>query len=226
MAFVHSPKVVTDGLVLALDAGNTKSYASGSTTWLDKSGFGNNGTLINGPTFNSANGGSIVFDGVDDYTGNFPIQISGTGSKTVGTWFNINTTSRAGLCGTRPFLGSYGWVFTVNRTTPGNLTYFHTGGSIIEQAAGITTNKWYHGCLTYNTSTLTAALYLNGTVIASLGSFTPSSVSSVNGFVGCEQESSVEFFKGSIASTQIYNRALSAQEVLQNYNATKGRFGL
>jgi hypothetical protein len=67
MAFIHSPKIVTDGLVLALDAGNTKSYTSGSTTWFDKSGFGNNGTLTNGPTFSSANGGSIVFDGVNDY---------------------------------------------------------------------------------------------------------------------------------------------------------------
>ncbi len=66
MSFVHSPKIVTDGLVLALDAGNTKSYTSGSTTWFDKSGNANNGTLTNGPTFSSANGGSIVFDGVDD----------------------------------------------------------------------------------------------------------------------------------------------------------------
>jgi hypothetical protein len=72
MSFVHSPKIITEGLVLALDAGNTKSYTSGSTTWFDKSGNANNGTLTNGPTFSSANGGSIVFDGADDYVQSIP----------------------------------------------------------------------------------------------------------------------------------------------------------
>ena len=66
MAFNYSPKIVTDGLVLYLDAANPNSYVSGSTSWRDISRGGNNGTLVNGPTFNSANGGSIVFDGVDD----------------------------------------------------------------------------------------------------------------------------------------------------------------
>ena len=64
------PHIVTDGLVLHLDAANTKSYQSGSTTWFDKSGYGINGTLTNGPTFSSANRGIIVFDGVNDYIDN------------------------------------------------------------------------------------------------------------------------------------------------------------
>ena len=68
MAFSFSPKIVTDGLVLYLDAANPKSYVSGSTTWRDISRGGNNGTLVNGPTFDSGNGGNIVFDGVDDYS--------------------------------------------------------------------------------------------------------------------------------------------------------------
>ena len=67
MAFIHSPQIVTSGLVLSLDAGNTKSYPGTGTTWFDKSGNTYNGTLTNGPTFNTANLGSIVFDGVDDY---------------------------------------------------------------------------------------------------------------------------------------------------------------
>src|SRR6056300_758964 len=66
MAFAHSPKIVTDGLVLALDAGNPKSYPGSGTVWRGKSGNGNNGTLTNGPTFSSDNGGAIVFDGADD----------------------------------------------------------------------------------------------------------------------------------------------------------------
>jgi len=63
----NGPKIVTSGLVLALDAGNTKSYPGSGTVWTDLSGNGNTGTLTNGPTFNSSNGGSIVFDGVDDF---------------------------------------------------------------------------------------------------------------------------------------------------------------
>ena len=67
MAFNFSPKIVTNGLVLALDAANTKSYPGSGTVWSDLTPNGNNGALTNGPTFNSANGGSIVFDGTNDY---------------------------------------------------------------------------------------------------------------------------------------------------------------
>ena len=66
MALSHSPKIVTDGLVLCLDAGDRKSYSGSGTTWTDRSGEGNNGTLVNGPTFDSGNGGSIYFDGGND----------------------------------------------------------------------------------------------------------------------------------------------------------------
>ena len=67
MGLAHSPKIVTNGLVLCLDAGNTKSYPGSGTAWTDLSGRGNNGTLTNGPTYSSTNGGSVVFDAVDDY---------------------------------------------------------------------------------------------------------------------------------------------------------------
>ena len=67
MSFSFSPKIVTDGLVLYLDAANTRSYVSGSTVWTDLSRVGNNGLLINGPTFNSLNNGSIVFNGTNQY---------------------------------------------------------------------------------------------------------------------------------------------------------------
>jgi len=67
MAFSYSPKIATDGLVLCLDAANNRSYPGSGTAWTDLSRGGNNGALTNGPTFNSANGGSIVFDGTNDY---------------------------------------------------------------------------------------------------------------------------------------------------------------
>ena len=67
MALAHSPRIVTDGLVLALDAGNAKSYPGSGTAWTDLSGNSNNGTLTNGSTYSSVDGGAIVFDGSDDY---------------------------------------------------------------------------------------------------------------------------------------------------------------
>jgi len=224
---VEPLSIVTDGLVLNLDAGNPLSYPGTGTTWTDLTTNGNNGTLINGPTFDSGNGGSIVFDGTNDYVSSFPIQISGNGSKTVSCFFKINTTIRSGLCGTRNFDTSpNGWVLCVNRTTSGNLSYYHTSGSILEIAAGISTNTWYNACVTYDVSTAIATLYLNGIIIGSPAtSFTTINSSSFNGVIGAETVNG-GFLNGNIAQTLIYNRALSSQEVLQNYNATKGRYGL
>ena len=94
MSLFHSPRIVTDGLVLCLDAGNTKSYPGSGTTWTDLSGRRNNGTLTNGPTFDSANGGSIVFDGTND-TVSIPAsanQVFGTGDYTLEWWSKTSDT--------------------------------------------------------------------------------------------------------------------------------------
>ena len=224
MATKYSPKIVNDGLILSLDAANNKSYPGSGTTWTDIIG-GNNGTLTNGPTFSSQNGGYITFDGTNDYVGSFSSQISDTNSKTILAFIYPTTTSRAGICGIRS--GQNGWVFTINRTSPGDLTYFHTTGTTCEVAAGITTNKWWHISVTYSTSTATIVLYKNGVQVGSPITSVSSMVSSAfNGVIGDEESTVTAPFKGNIASVQIYNRSLNAIEVLQNYNATKSRFGL
>ena len=222
------PNIVTSGLVLQLDAANTKSYPGSGITWTDLSGNNNNGTLTNGPTFSSANGGSIVFDGTNDIITSFPTQISGIESKTICAFVYPTTSSRIGVCGTRPIALASGWALTLNRTNSGNLSYFHTAGSLIEVNAGISTNQWYHVSATYSTTTATATLYLNGNQIGPpSSSFSAINSSAFNGVIGAEQQSSAtEIFRGNIASVQIYNRALSASEVLQNYNSIKSRFNL
>jgi hypothetical protein len=226
MSFSFSPKIVTDGLVLYLDAANSRSYVSGSTIWTDISRVGNNGLLINGPTFSSSNGGSIVF-ATDDYISSFSTQISDSNSKTVIVWFNTTTTSRAGLCGTTSSVGTNGWSFLINRTAAGNLTYFHNGGSILQVSAGIVVNTWYQGCIIYNSATAVGTLYLNGTQIGSpLTSFSVMGNSAYNGIVGNEDQLLTSPFNGRISNVQIYNRALTPSEVLQNFNSTKSRFNL
>jgi hypothetical protein len=183
---------------------------------------------VNGPTFSSTNGGSLVFNGTNTTISNFPTQISNNGSKTISCFFRTSTTSRMGLCATRDTSTNVGWAFTINRTTAGNLTYFHTGGTTIEVAAGISTNTWYNATATYNLSSTTVILYLNGAQIGSPNSgFSNINTSAFNGIIGAEQQASAtELFNGFIANVQIYNRALSASEILQNYNAQKSRFNL
>ena len=89
MAFNYSPKIVTDGLVLCLDAGNPNSYPGSGNTWKDLSRGRNNGTLVNGPTFSGANGGSLVFDGVNDYNQHINLQNFINQDITISLWVNF-----------------------------------------------------------------------------------------------------------------------------------------
>jgi len=239
--FAHSPKIVTDGLVLALDAGNTKSYVSGSTTWYDKSGFSNNGTLTNGPTFSSANGGSIVFDGVDDYVncGNNPsVDITGTGI-TLSAWIyrtalnsNVNNFKRIiEKAAAYPAL-QYSFVTSPVNSPPGEgrlLLDLYLNSSIPAFATGSTQlqlNTWYHAVGTYDGSF--RKIYLNGVLdgqLATTGNITSTTSSLVIGDY-LPGPGATYAWNGRIATTQIYNRALSAQEVQQNFNALRGRFGI
>ena len=94
MGFYRGPNIVTDGLVLVLDAANPTSYISGSTTWRDLSGNNNSGSLVNGPTFNSVNGGSIVFDGSNDYVEISPVNASS--QFTLNLWIKCIQTGSVG----------------------------------------------------------------------------------------------------------------------------------
>ena len=99
MAINYSPKIIRDGLVLCLDAANPKSYPGTGTAWTDLSGSGNNGTLVNGPVYSSANGGSIDFDGSNDYSSLSSNIIPATGAFTV--FFTYALTGS----------GGYRWIF-------------------------------------------------------------------------------------------------------------------
>jgi hypothetical protein len=223
MAFNYSPKIVTDGLVLYLDAANQYSYVSGSTSWNDISRGGNNGTLVNGPTYNSANGGSIVFDGVDDYIncGNsLNLQITtGTLSAWVKATSSVNGIYRAIIC------KQLAWgLFVLD-----NILVTYDWGNVASRPTTITVGNsiWCNVCMSFTETTGTpsnnATIYVNGLPVLT------TTIKNVNQNINCfigYGNSSNQYVIGNIASTQIYNRALSATEVLQNYNATKTRFGL
>jgi hypothetical protein len=240
MSFNNGPTIITNGLVLALDAGDRNSYNSGSTTWFDLTGT-NNGTLTNGPTFNSGSGGSIVFDGVDDYVncGNNPsVNIIGTGI-TLSAWvyrtaLNSNGSNYRRIiekAAAYPAL-QYSFVTTPTGSTSGEgrlLLDLYLNSSLPAYVTGSThlqLNTWYHTVATYDGNS--RKIYLNGVLDGQLittGNIT-STISSLVVGDYLPGPGATYAWNGRIANTQIYNRALSASEVLQNYNATKGRFGL
>ena len=221
--FKNSPPIVTDGLVLYLDAANTKSYPTTGTTWTDLSGVISGGTLINGPTFNSSNGGSIVFDGVNDtLTSNFTDIID---SVTIECWYR-------GTKATRNHLWNFGVSLTTNLycnfNDSGIPLWFYwngTGTPYLWFTQGNFTDGTIKQLIFTHTGSNNQA-YLNGQLLtagrATAGTQTFSNVNSGSSFnIGTTQP-----FGGNIFIFKIYNRALSTSEILQNYNATKQRFNL
>jgi hypothetical protein len=233
MSVKGGPNIVTSGLVLELDAGNIKSYPGTGTTWFDKSGNANNGTLINGPTFNTGSLGSIVFDGVDDYVdcGN-PLSLQITGSLTLGIWMKASTSSAIGSLINKSieiFGNSNQKVYELGFLN-GNM-YFQLGNgttvaSLFYSSTPVVNNAWHYIICTWDgtTGTNSMKMYYDGSLVIQ----GDSTISTIQNVVFTLQIGNGRRFPytGNASITQIYNRALSADEVLQNFNATKGRFGL
>ena len=231
MGFSYSPKVVTDGLVLYLDAANPLSYANGSTKWNDLSRGRNNGTLINGPSFQD---NAIVFDGANDYIDlGTPSSIGQLDEITISTWVYIDAFS-AGADGFISTDGSpRGWYMgTWNHPNTGNTDIVRwlvsTDGSTTDalNTSELTRYQWYHLTGTWNSSTM--QIFVDGELNASISTTNttaplPDPSNSLRMGV---RYSLTQFFNGKIAQAKIYNRALTAQEVQRNYQALKSRFGL
>jgi len=247
--FKNTTPIVTNGLVLYVDAGNRLSYVSGSTTWNDLSGNNSTGSLLNGTTYSSDNQGTLLFDGINDYVdqGNPPSLNFGTGSFTVSVWFRRGrgTNSiydgsghlmRAGQVEDSQFqlnyIYDYGaigylWFRSYNGNPYPSAGTFYFIGSPNYVAMP---NTWNLATVTRDNSTV--KIYVNGVLVTTV---TGATISSNN---SCITYASVSLtlcrstvnpyinYKGKIAISRIYNRALSDSEVLQNFNANKGRFGI
>ena len=233
MALSHSPKIVTDGLVLCLDAGDGKSYSGSGTTWTDRSGSDYDGTLVNGAAFNS-NDKSVELDGTNDCIDlGSDITIKTSGGWTVDSWVNYdnvpasynNTTAPGNFIGAQSIsYNSWYWSALSNKLalwniSPGTWRY----GSTTLQA-----NTWYNAVLVCQDSGTSYQMYLNG--VAEGGNHTTyaSWSASHSGlkirWIGRGSTGNPRQVDGAFATTRAYNRVLTASEVLQNYNATKGRF--
>lgn len=224
MAFSYSPRIVTDGLVLYLDAANSRSYVSGSTNWTDLSRSGNNGTLTNSPTFNNSNVGNILFDGTDDYVNIGTQNLGITRDFTISFWANITKNGVVEIFNKGyniPDYGIYLAKLTSNKLTLQSFSpnmnletnTIITSGISNYTAVRINTNcYWYINGVQDNTQVITSA------------NITQSNLKQWR--IGSNFDVVRPTFGGNIYSFSVYNKGLTQTEVLQNYNATKTRFGL
>lgn len=210
--------IIEDGLILYLDAANYKSYTSGSSLWLDLTKNKYNGSLINGPTFNSSNGGSIVVDGIDDYVSSLTLSSISFTNITIQVW--IYPTN----------LGTGSTYITVFDTLGRNLSlwiggqFYGLGGSNSSYSGNFNwqNNKWCY--LTMFKSGSTGGLIKNNYEAST--SFSAGSTFTSQLVFGSNPSTGGTPYGGRYGIIQIYNRDLTSNEILRNYNATKTRYGL
>jgi hypothetical protein len=237
MAFFRGPNIVTDGLILALDAASPKSYPGSGTTWYDLTTNSLDATLYNGVSFSTNKQGTMVFDGVNDYGQISSSTLTAINIFTFELWFN-----RTGIATTTPpydrifqkdggYSGYPAWGWSIAESDPATISFLSAYGSSNGEANNgigfsgndqISLNEW--NCLaTTLDSNLLASNYFNG-VLSNSGTLNNAPMDTQNVIriaIGDGRES-----QGEISTVKVYNRALTADEVAQNYNALKSRFGL
>jgi hypothetical protein len=215
-----TPTIVTNGLVLNLDAANTKSYVSGSTNWFSLGNPSLSGSLVNGPTFSSRNGGSIVFDGSNDYVN--------LGNNSITQFPSASAWSFSFISELLSQNTAYPSIFSKgNSATNGILIFFSDSGSIYfkhnnsqPSYVRVPMNTPFQYTVTY-AGTGSVKVYLNGIYRNDSSTIVSTNTSSDAIIGGGDSFSNIRMY-----NVSKYNKELSAQEVLQNYNALKSRFGL
>jgi len=236
----QQPQIVTNGLVMYLDAADRTSYPGYGTTWRTLSGV-NNGTLTNGPTYNNANGGSLVFDGVDDFVEFGDVLDLGTNSLTINHWLNINTYS-VQIFMSKALAAAQNYRFATGMGSPiTNRLYVFMQGN--NPGADITPygstvlplNTWFMATYVFDRSS-SIKIYYNGiqetlTGDATISQWNGLDFQSINPFRLATYTTSnntgvIAPMSGKMAITQMYFRTLSSQEILQNFNAQRQRFNI
>jgi hypothetical protein len=222
MAPNYGPKIVKDGLVLCLDAANPRSYPGSGTTWSDLSGNGYDGTLVNGPLYSADNKGSLIFDGIDDYS---TINEIGQLTRfTVNSWFKPTS-----------YPNDYASIITSVYTN--GLVNFKIGYELGSQMFGgffdgswrltpgvnTTLNTWQLVSFSYDGTNF--QIYSNG-ISGGSNTYVGTPNSGGSGIRIGRRWDLADYFIGNISQTSVYNRALLSAEIQQNFNALKGRYGL
>lgn len=215
-------RIVTDGLVLHLDAGNPNSYSGSGSTWSDISGNSYDGTLTNGAYYSNSDGGVMIFDGTDDYIDftSYP-SLNSTQSKSI--WVNATTLSSSG---DNKYLidwgGNVNWVQMYSLSGQPKIRAGVLSGTFLDGVSNVFQNTWYNICVT-GTSSGNMSIYINGSLDNSTTGLSNNTATALN---LARWGGNAFYLDGKIAVVLIYNKQLTSNEVLQNYNAQKSRFGL
>jgi len=227
MGFYRGPNIVTDGLLFAYDAGSERCYSGSGTSATNIMGQASPGTLQNGVGFNTANGGFWEFDGVDNKieVTNFPTQVF-NGSCTMESWVYWNDDTRSVI------LGNYNaGANDVNFEKLDNyrLRFYWNRGErdVVTSYNAVSGSVWQCVVFVRDTAANAFKFYVNGILkqtTSNDGSNIPSTSSTFR--IGADSRNGSTVTNGDIATVRMYNRALTAAEVSQNFNAQKSRFGL
>lgn len=227
MSVYAGPEIPSsNSLILALDSANSKSYPSSGTSWTDLSATNAASTLTNGPTFSN---NAIVFDGTNDYV----ITPSNnlfytTNSITFNMWFNAANTTQINACALSfQKSGWLGYQFTQSNTLMGVVYSGQTGSNDFGASCTIAANTWYMLTFVINRTTGFYYLYQN-TVQRTSSAITHPAISTGSAVLSLGNRSVVPdcYWAGSIALFQVHNKALSVNEIQQQFNAHRGRFGI
>jgi hypothetical protein len=221
MALQHSPSIVTSNLIFCVDSSNPRSYPGSGTAWYDISGNGNTGTLTNGPIYTSGTSGYFAFDGTDDYVNmstqnlqrNFTLEI----------WTYI-TGDGSGLFGQGPQAANQGLHILWNSAVSRGMIFGMFGNDLDTPSYNMVFNTWHQFVFTYNNSTYLKQFYADGALVNSGTGGAYSGSGQLN--IGATYSSPNTFIKGRVSNAKMYGAVLTATEVLQNFNAYRGRYGV
>jgi hypothetical protein len=251
--YIVNENIVRDGLVFHVDAGKAASYSGTGVTSYDLSGSGNTAILTNGPTYSSLNGGTIVFDGVNDYLeAAHSSSLNISGSITVDVWIYLTSLSNSNdMCLIAKYSNSGGapnqsWIlfkstqsytsvspngtagtneFVWLASSEGNLN-----GTFVGTGEQVQANTWYNVTALYNSSNEKIEIYINGQLKSSTTRTAQTSgvlqTNTRNLSIGSTPADGTRYVQGRIPVARVYSRALTSTEILQNYNALKNRYGL
>jgi hypothetical protein len=230
--FVTPENIVTNGLVLNIDPANSSSYSGIGNTIYDLSGFGNTGTLTNAPTFSGLNGGSITFDGSSNYIDLTPtgtgISLTSSSDYNISGWIYVEATQpKTNPSIVEKYNGVGGYPIAIRWSSNTLYTIVYDGTNGVATGASITPNTWAYFSANNILSQKKLEMYMNSSLIGSTTYSTLNNITTTASIkIGYRGFDANTYFAGKLAKLQIYNRALTQQEILQNYNATKSRFGL
>jgi hypothetical protein len=232
MALSHGPRSITNELVLCLDAANPKSYPGSGSIWFDLNNNRNNGTLRNSPTYSTDNLGKFILDAIDDdiNCGNGSSINFDTGDFTVSIWFrrfsnatgNLRLLSKAAGSDTADAANAGFCFFGGNASLSFGVN--PTAARTIISAATYSLNEWVNvvGLVERGVSMRTYKNAIQvGTASAPVGSVSGTTSLFIGSNVGTNL-----FWAGEISNVSLYSRALTPQEIYQNFNALRGRYGI